>query len=280
MDSQDNNIDPETSKTLSSLLKENFKKLSPVEIAISTLIVLLASIGTPILLIFGCSLSAFLGVMAAIILMAILINLTAYHFQQRREHDAQVIRIHKEVQKDLKELINVNSLKEVLSIVKKIIERLTETVETAEQKIRLKEKAAKLEKCLETSGIPENFSIWKEAGFWLKDNQEQLVKIAIENFSAEHPELKNPGRSLGSNERIKGFEENINRYVQWILKALNLGYSGIPLNDESLVIDKQYYREIFDYLKKEVKKQKTPPSVEAVGRVVYLLEILVNKCSD
>jgi hypothetical protein len=280
MDSQDNNIDPETSKTLSSLLKENFKKLSPVEKAISTLIILLAFIGAPILLISKCSLSAFLGVMAVIILMAILINLIAYHFQQRREHDAQVIRIHKEVQSDLEELINVNSLKEILSIAKKVIERLTETVETTEQKIGLMEKLEKLDNYLKTLvTIREEFSIWEEAEIWLRNNQESLVKTAIGQFSVKHPDLKNPGRSLDSDEKTKGFEESINRHVQWALKVLGFGTVRIPLHESPVIPERYAYREIFEYLKNEVEKNKKP-SAEAKEAIIGRLEFLINEYSD
>jgi len=256
-------------KKLFDFLKESFKELSPVAKAISTLIVLLAFVGVLILITSGCSLPTFLVVMLTIILMATFVIWIAYRLDQLRERDTQLI--HTEV----------NSLEKVVSSAREVIEKLLETVQTTAQKGKLEDARDQLGNHLQTLGsIAEEFSIWKEAEIWLKNNQKHLVEIAIKEFSAKHPDLKNKGRSLDSGKKTKGFEKSIDRHVQWVLKLLRLGTDKIPLHESPVITERYAYREIFEYLRDEVKNNnKSLLSASAKEAIVGRLQILIDTYS-
>ncbi|BAP55964.1 hypothetical protein THII_1667 [Thioploca ingrica] len=273
MDSKDTNPIQSIVKMLSKSLATGFPGLPPVAKTISILMILIVFCILLISPFFGCAgISALIIVMAAIILMAIFIALIGYYFQWDEAMQREAMQreaIHS----------NVKSLKEGFSITKKIIERIME-IGTIAQKGELKEKIDKLDDYLKNlDNIAEGFSIWKEAEIWLRDNQELLVKIAIRKFSAQHPELKNPGRSLDSDEKTKEFEKSIDKHVEWILKLLSLGTDRIPLNENPVISERFAYKEIFEYLRDEVKKNKKPSS-DAQEAVVGRLEILIKRFNN
>jgi len=269
MDNKDKNItpNPEVVQTLSGILIAEFAKLPPVARVISILMILIAFISLLIVPVFWCSWSAFLVAMAVIILMPILIYGIEYFFQQRSEHDAQVIDTCKEIQRSLRRLINPkasSSIIAILPVVGEILQQVSKCLKNPKQRGEADKKLTGLlnrlkEIIAESKDVADQVAIWLEAGDWLEKHRNELIGKAVDVVSKKHPWLvENKKEQLkdGVYEHIKWVQENLGNAgnLLAVFKELDISKLDLPLRGESYV-----YCETFEFLEKEITNQENLP---------------------
>lgn len=187
-----------------------------------------------------------------------------------------------EIQKDLEELANANSQKDILLATSKLIKELSKSITIIEQQKKLQEKANELGKLVDylerLNSIKADFPVWEEAEKWLRSNQENLVNVAIQkclNLN-EYAELKNPGRELDSSKKVEEFRQNVSNYISWLLKCLEKKSDRIPCYELPVIFNKALYKCVFTHMK-EVTQNSKPLSNIAKVVIIERLDTLINK---
>jgi TIR domain len=182
------------------------------------------------------------------------------------------------VQNDLRKLASVNSVKDILIAIKKVIEDISETV-TGDEQIKLKKNVSLLITRLDMlNDIACDISIWNEAGIWLKNNQKRLVSTVVDSCLKEHSELLNLGRSLDSPKKRDEFQKNIDNYISWVLLLIEKQSDRITLNERPVIPDKQIYIAIFNSIIESVVNCDSPsPSRSAKSVIEDRVRNLIEK---
>lgn len=149
----------------------------------------------------------------------------------------------------------IKSLENLVSNLKQDLQEFSEAIADSKLKNTLVETINSFN--VQLVEISKDPRVWENAYIWLKREQSNLLKKALNNIFEKHPDLKKPGMLLDSKEQRKKFELSIDDRLDWIRMSLKRK-TTIPIEvmksgATPLISEPTAYLEVYNSIKQQIK---------------------------